>query len=52
MNLFCFPPPVCALMFQSYDFKTICVSNPHAEIALEASIVLSERVVSENSRSS
>ena len=29
-----------------------CVSNPHAELALEASTVLSRRVVSENSRSS
>ena len=47
-----FSPLVRALMFQSCDFKTICVSNPHVEIALEASIVLSERVVSANSRSS
>ena len=34
------------------DLKTICVPNPHTELALEMSIVLSGRVVSENSRSS
>ena len=42
---------VCALMFQSRDFKTICVFNPRVEIALEVSVVLSGRVICENSRS-
>ena len=37
----------CAIYVHS-DLKIICVSNPHIELALEASIVLSGRVVSEN----
>ena len=41
----------CAIYAHS-DSKTICVSNPHIELALEASIVLLGRAVSENSQSS
>ena len=38
----------CAIYVHS-DLKTICASNPHLQLALEAIIVLSGRVVFENS---
>ena len=48
----CLSDVVCALIHFDIRFRKFASSNPHVELALAVSVVLSGRLVSENSRSS